>query len=553
MRFNKIIATTVMATAIASPAISHADDGFIPILSFAAGLLNQGIFPASDMYNTDDSISITAEDGVNIEGNIFVPTNLQGPAPAIVFISSWALNEYEYLQQAADLAEKGYIVLSYSTRGFGESGGVIDTAGPKDISDLSKVIDYLIANYPVDPNAIGTAGISYGSGISLIGAAQDSRIKAVSAMSSWGSLEQSLYGNQTPRLVWGELLTLSSELLGNPDPIIGQHWNDLKGQNLAAIPAVMDWASIRSPINYVDGINQNGTAIYLGKAYGDNLFQPNSLLDMFSQLSVPKHIDLLPGTHATADLLPPLLGVGDMTIWDNTYKWFDLHLKGENNDIATAKPLNMKIKLQNRYESFDDYPIAEASNTKYYFHPRNAFDTGDLESYPFQSWWGVDNTINAWKGSLFSTQIPLLSELLQQFEIPTLTNVPLADDFTSIHFDSNFLSQTMKIRGTPSVSLQIQPKATKIQLVAYLYDVDVLGTGKLITHGVMTLPNAEKGKKVQIDFDLVTTAYDVPAGHRVVLAIDTKDPQYKSPSSDNYYVDFEFSSNKQSTLSIPNL
>ena len=119
MRFHRLITSAVLTAAIAVPAVSHAEGEFVPILSFAAGLLNQGIFPTSDQYTTDDSISITAEDGVNIEGNIFVPTNLQAPAPAIVFISSWALNEYEYLQQAGELAEKGYIVLSYSTRGFG--------------------------------------------------------------------------------------------------------------------------------------------------------------------------------------------------------------------------------------------------------------------------------------------------------------------------------------------------------------------------------------------------------------------------------------------------
>ena len=49
------------------------------------------------------------------------------------------------------------MVLSYSTRGFGTSGGLIDTAGPLDMADLSNVIDYLIANFDVDPNAIGTA------------------------------------------------------------------------------------------------------------------------------------------------------------------------------------------------------------------------------------------------------------------------------------------------------------------------------------------------------------------------------------------------------------
>ncbi|MBL4797840.1 MAG: acyl esterase [Oleispira sp.] len=557
-KFNKLIASTVLTTAftisaLTSPASAQADDNFIPILSFAAAIFNQGVFPQSDNYTIDDDISVIAEDGVNIDGNIFVPNNLSGPAPAIIFISSWALNEYEYLQQAGQLADQGYIVLSYAPRGFGTSGGLVDTAGPKDIADLSNVIDFLIENYPVDENAIGAGGISYGAGISVIGAAKDPRIKAVSAMSGWGSLKDSLYGNQTPRLVWATILDLSGQLLGRLDPIVSEYVEILIDQDLERQQEVFDWAEIRSPNSYIDELNANGTAIYFGKAYGDNLFQPNSVMDMFSQLEVPKYMDIMPGTHATAELLPPLLGLGDNRMWENTFKWFDLHLKGEVNDLVGAKPLNMKIKFQDRYESFDDYPVAEASPETFYLHPRSVFDDGDLETSPFRSWFAFDNTINGWKGSLFTTAIPLISPLLEQLEVPTVTNIKLADQFTSIYFNTGRLDETMKIRGTANVSLQIQPKYKTVQLVAYLYDEDALGNAILITHGVITLPVAEKGKKITVDFDLVTIAYDVPKGHKVTLAIDTKDLQYKSPTKKAFFVDFEFSNNSQSTLTIPTL
>ncbi len=551
--YKKLLTTLGLSLSLALPIHSSHADTFLPIISFAAGLLNVGIMPTSDDYTTDDDINITAFDGVNLTANIFVPNDLDELAPAIIFINSWGLNEYQYLQQANDLANKGYIVLSYTTRGFGKSGGLINTVGPKDISDYSTVIDYLLANYPVDPQAIGTGGISYGSGISLIGAAQDNRVKAVAAMSSWGDIAEALYGNQTPRLVWTELLILLGGLTGSPDPILSQHWDTLKNQQLDDIPAVLDWAYDRSPIHFVDQLNANGTAVYMAKAYGDNLFQPNSLLDMFGQLTGPKHVDVLPGTHATAELLPSLVGIGDNVIWENAYKWFDLHLKGEQSDIATAKPLQMKIKFQDKYEGFDDYPISETSTEKFYLHPRGLFNSGDLETYSYQSWFGKDNTINAWAGTLFSTQIPLLSQILEQLEIPIFADISLASDVRSIHFDSGYLGSKMKIRGAPSVTLQIQPKHGQAQLVAYLYDMDWFGTGKLITHGVITLPNAQSGKKITVDFDLVTTAYDIPKGHRLVLAIDTKDPQYQSPTSTNYNLDFEFSSSKQSVLKVPAL
>jgi len=375
------LSSALLASSI-TPTLAQAD-GFVPVLSFAAGLLNQGVFPTSDAYTTDDNIFVESADGTTLAANIFVPNELDGPAPAVIFVNSWALNEYEYLQQAGELAEKGYIVLSYSSRGWGQSEGVINTAGPKDMVDFSAVVDYLIANYPVDPENIGAAGISYGAGISLLGAAHEPRIKAVAALSGWGSLVEALYGNQTPRLAWGEILTLTGDLIGNLDPTVNDYWDTIRNQDLQNLPEVFEWANQRSPIEFVDELNENGTAVYMAKAYGDNLFQPNSILDMFTQLEGPKHIDLMPGTHASADLIPSLVGIGDNISWDNTYEWFDHHLKGENTPIASAKPLNMKVKFEGRYESFDAFPIPEARDNTYYLHPRNAFDNGDLETYKY--------------------------------------------------------------------------------------------------------------------------------------------------------------------------
>ncbi|MCL6269905.1 acyl esterase [Sansalvadorimonas sp. 2012CJ34-2] len=525
------------------------------LFNFAAGLLNHGVFPESELYTTDDDIIITASDGVELAANIFVPTNLSGSAPAVIFINSWGLNEYQYLSQAAQLAEKGYIVLSYSTRGFGTSGGQIATAGPQDIDDYSQAITFLINNYPVNPDAIGTAGISYGSGISLMGAAQDKRVKAIAAMSSWGSLTEALYGNQTPRLAWAEILTLISETNGNPDPIIEANWKIIKNQDLDNIPEVLKWAEARSPINYVDRLNQNGTAVYLAKAYGDNLFQPNSLLELYQKLNTPKHLDLLPGTHATAELLPSLLGVGENIVWENVYKWFDIHLKDISNDLESAKPLQMKVKFQNRFEGFESYPVETATSHTFYMHPRSLFDNGDLENHPYRPGFGreKENTINAWFGTLFSTQIPVLSQLLEQLEIPVITNIYAASRYRGIYFNTPKLNKTLEIRGTPRVTVQVQPHFNKVQLVGYLYDMDWSGTARLITHGVTTLPNASSGENVALSFDLVATAYDVPEGHRLVLAFDTRDPQYQTPTSKNYSLDFEFSDTKQSILTVPAL
>jgi hypothetical protein len=58
-------------------------------------------------------------------------------------------------------------------------------------------------------------------------------------------------------------------------------------------------------------------------------------------------------------------------------------------------------------------------------------------------------------------------------------------------------------------------------VVAYLYDVDALGTGRLVGHAPVTWRTDGP-----LDVRFPATSYDVPAGHRVALVVDTVDPLY---------------------------
>lgn len=89
-----------------------------------------------------------------------------GPFPLIVMPASWALPNLEYLGRATALASDGYVVVSYTSRGFWDSAGQIDIAGPDRVEDVRAVIDWALAHTPANPHAIGASGISYGAGIS---------------------------------------------------------------------------------------------------------------------------------------------------------------------------------------------------------------------------------------------------------------------------------------------------------------------------------------------------------------------------------------------------
>ncbi|CAM2069879.1 Prolyl oligopeptidase family serine peptidase [Sulfidibacter corallicola] len=495
-----------------------------------------------------DGIFFPSEDGTEISANVFIPEEDDANAqfPAIIFVNSWALENHEYIVQAAKFAHDGYIVLSYSSRGWGFSGGQVNVAGPKDMEDLSAAVDWLEDHTPVDAANIGISGISYGGGISLLGLAQEPRLKTAVAMSSWADLRESLFANETPRLVWGGILVGSGYLTGNMDPIILEMYtNVLTNRN---IPATLEWAAGRSPITYIDRINAKGAPVYISQNFGDELFQPNSLIDFYQRLETPKRLDLSPGIHATAEL-GGLIGISNF-IWDNAHDWFDHWLKGEDNGVMDRPPVSMVVKNTDIREHYAAWPTGPAEEELFYMGPRGTFSNGSLRDNPN----GTTRTNTIYSGILSgaTTGLPVISPIFEaHLEIPILTWVPGINRFLATVYESGWLDEELAIRGIAELDIWIRPSKSQAQLVAHLYDMDWTGTGKLISHGPITLHDAVPGEDIRVTIPFVATAYDVPDGHKLVVAIDTYDPQYGPPTLSSFKVRFPHNASRQSVLSIP--
>lgn len=499
-------------------------------------------------FTFDNTIKVTANDGVVLEASLFTPSipSATGKYPTVIFVNSWALNKYEYLVPAAKLAKKGYIVLSYSTRGFGASGGLIDTAGPKDRADLSKIIDWLLANTQADLANIGISGISYGAGISLAGVSTEPRIKTAVAMSGWGNLKRSLYGNDTPRLIWGLLLVASSYITGRPDPIIAQNFGKLLQHT--DIDTVTTWAADRSPETFVGQLNASaGKSVLISNNFEDFLFNPNAVLDYFAKIQVPKKLLMNEGIHASAEI-GGILGFSG-TVWDNAYDWFDYWLKGINNGIMDKPQVTFQKRFAGPRVTLPSWPSPTVSDKTFYLKPRGLFTNGELSAGQNTT---VTNTgILSGADTVASTGFPLLSDILAAHaEIPVTTNLGLVSRVNGIVYQSSNLSSALKIRGKMFWNGRISSSLGKANVNVYFYDVDKYGTATLITHGTGTIFDAGWYETKDMSIDLNAVAYDVPAGNKIAIAIDTFDSQYAVPTVLIYGLDVKHSKTPQSTLVI---
>ncbi|HBS04259.1 MAG TPA: esterase [Leptospiraceae bacterium] len=499
-------------------------------------------------FEFEKDLWIESADGTRISANVFLPAGMQSGQkyPAIVFVNSWALNEFEYIVPAAILAKKGYIVLSYSTRGFGKSEGLINVAGPADMQDLSAALDWLEEHTPVDVNNIGMAGISYGAGISMLGLARENRVKTAVAMSGWTDLERSLYGNESPRMVWGELLLLSGGLTGRMDPVIRENFNRLLDHR--EVDYVRQWAAERSAKTYIDAINENRKPLYISNNMQDNLFAPNGILEFYQNLEGPRRLDINQGIHATAEIAG-LLGISNF-VWDNAYAWFDYWLKGEDNGIMDKNPVTIQRKFSKDRDEYSSWPPEDLETETLYLRPSGWFRAPSLDDDPNRSS-GEErfyNGMDTWA----STGIPLLSPILESHvSAPVKLYLPSVSDLHGEVFRSGTYWSGLKIRGVPEAKLRVRSDKTSAQFVVYLYERDLLDWGTLITHGVVTLHGLTPGAATEVLVDLNAVSYNLSPGSRLALVVDTFDAQYASPDRASFRVSLDLPSSAQSELTIP--
>ncbi|MBE8476163.1 CocE/NonD family hydrolase [Streptomyces justiciae] len=477
-------------------------------------------------------VDIAGDGGTVLKANVITPVGADSSRryPLIVFPTSWGLPQVEYLAQAQKLANSGYIVVSYNVRGFWQSGGQIEVAGPPDIADASKIIDWALANTPADAQHIGMGGVSYGAGISLLAAAHDKRVKAVAALSGWADLIDSIYSGRTQHVQAAGLLDGASVVTGRQSAELREIFDNFYASNLSKEQDMINWGKERSAATYVDQLNKNGAAVMMANAWGDSIFPPNQYADFYEKLTGPKRLEFRPGDHATAELTG-LFGLPN-DVWTDTERWFDHYLQGDDNGIDREQPVQLKSRSTGGYEGYPDWKSVGATTKKLALSGTTTLHT-NVDS-------GADG------GVVF------LSSILDQVaQLPPVASIPLLPRRWAAVWQSGKYTTAQQVRGTAKLHTTVTPTKESGTLVAYLYDVGPLGLGKLVTHAPYTFHGRAPGKAFGLDLELYSTAYDVPAGHRLALVVDTVDPLYIEHNPSGAQLTFSSPANDPSYVSIP--
>jgi ABC-2 type transport system ATP-binding protein len=301
-------------------------------------------------------VIVESFDGTPIAASLLPATGLEpgARAPTVLMTHGWGL-----VRDRGDgavpmgafgaagtraLRDAGFNVLTWDSRGFGESGGtvMVDHADHEG-RDVSALLDWLAAQPEArlddtgDPRA-GMHGPSYAGGIELVAAAIDPRIDAIAPAIAWHSLLTSLYREDIAKAGWGAALgglgLPTATLLGVLSPA-GVQTGTLDPHILSALvsgattgrfsAADKAWFADRGPAGLVARIRVP-TLLIQGTA--DTLFTPSEAIRNYELLErggAPLKMVWFCGGHGVC-----LTGEGDAGKVERVVlAWLRRHLAGD--------------------------------------------------------------------------------------------------------------------------------------------------------------------------------------------------------------------------------
>lgn len=279
-----------------------------------------------DSYTSQD-VTIQSFDGTDIQATIHEPVE-GGPHPAIMMTHGWSMSR----GGGGGYATAGYVVLTWDSRGFGNSGGAVTVNGENERRDASTLVDFLAQrdsvqnDGPNDPR-VGMDGLSYGGGIQTRMAAEDSRIDAIVPRAMWFDLVRSLAPNDGLKLGWVRMLTWTGALSGTLDDefaarserIIEEHDVDQEDR---------DYFRSRSPVTYPDA----DAPMLVLNSFVDRLFPAEEGIEVARwgrESGVETALFLGNGTtHSLLGPDPPGADEYETRSDQLALDWLDYHLKG---------------------------------------------------------------------------------------------------------------------------------------------------------------------------------------------------------------------------------
>lgn len=511
----------------------------VAVLVVVAGVIAWVVFRRGESYRVENRMLAIAsgpqrDQPITIDTTLYVPEST--PAPAVLLAHGFGGTKDSVASSAKKLAAQGYVVLAYSARGFGRSGGTISLQDPDyEINDARALVDFLATRPEVqrdganDPR-VGVAGGSYGGSLALMLAGYDNRVDAI-----------------VPQITWNNLANVFFPQSSGPDPesgvfkkawagtFFGNSGGPQRGGNVQCgrfsreiCDLFLDVATTgRATPAAVSRLERNSPAPILGRIAAPTLLiqgQADSLFPLsesdanargIAANGTPVRTAWYSGGHDDSGSDADTTRLELMTL-----SWFDHYLKGEGSVPANdfTYTVNGALDLNSG---------------------RATVSVHRASDYP-----GLENEPRRWA----------LSGGMQQIANPpggnpaSISSIPGFGSFGGLAvdvpgqfaaFDSEPFAEPSDVVGSSRVSIKVASPTGEAVLFLKLYDVSPDGRQTLpqglVAPVRLTGLASTMDKATPVTITLPAIAHRFEADHRARLVIASSDQAYASPVAPTVY------------------
>ncbi len=522
------------------------------VLLLAGGGLTAALNRPVRIREVSQFVAATPEPGgapVRIDTTLFLPPSL--PAPAVILAHGLGATKASMVDQARALARHGYVVLTFTARGFGASGGLVHLDSlDYEVKDASRLVDFLEARPEVEhvdgAGVIGVGGASYGGALALMLGATDHRISAVAADISWNNLGRVLFPNGAQgqgggvyKKLWaGYLFSVSQSPSASGPTVTGDVAAPGCGRFAADVCALYHQAGTST--------GATDTALY-------RLLLRSSPATVLGQMKAPTLV-----TQGEQDSLFPL-GEADATIAQLRQAGVQLQVRwragGHDADVAGDDVagwqqafFDQKLKHHDATAGdggflFSDQGSAISATNGQRINRVLRADAG----YPAQPS-GTSVTVAGPPQTIVApadgspaavTAIPALGSVLNAASSLGVTGALSLLPRQVAAFTSAALPAALRIVGGSDVTLTVAPgPGTSVSTATLFVSLrDSSGGASLLPANLVTPVRVALtgATPVPVTVHLPWIVADVPAGHRLQVVVSTTDFGYQLPSDARTY------------------
>jgi ABC-2 type transport system ATP-binding protein len=456
-------------------------------------------------------------DGVSLEARYIRPV-APGSYPVVFFAHGGGGNVSSEAGRATALARQGFVGVTWSARGHGNSGGLFDFFGPRTVGDTRDVMDWVFSHASqtaADPDRAAMTGYSQGGGTTNLVGAADARLKVLAPGHTFSGLAESLKPNGCIKFSIDTVILSAAYLAmgARTDPVLVSRWANYL-QTGTEVPNPQDGMlpsqefEVRSPRNYTSRMAQPSMWV---QAFDDSLFPVDQAVLMFRQMPNPgNHLYLSWGGHFAPN--PPA--------YETNYReseiqhWLAHWLRGDANGIDAEPPVT--------YWYLDDANGQLVRQTAPTWPPPGVvmsplkLTPGAAVSGPGGEGLANDPTVQ------FGANASGMGQTVQQ--LPDHTP---ADTLVT---STTALSTPVLYAGAAHADIRWLSTGSPSQVSVKVWDVSPGGAGTLLARACTAAPGpAAAAQRVQ--FDLWHDAVMVPAGHHFEVWVQPADaPLWEPPA-----------------------